>query len=202
MRSFRYALGFLFLTAGLAHAEAIDSFHQAALWAHIPHTEAWTQAVVRVIDHRLDEFEAARDKESFCPGYARASRAQREVCWLRLVGGIVEFESGFRPDEPPFNEGNGVYSVGLMALSTGECPNAPTRKALMNPVANLICGVNKMAALIGNAGAIATSEHGGAAAYWSTLRPAHKVWDPRLRRYLHLGKRTEIMERTRGYRNY
>jgi hypothetical protein len=168
----------------------------------VPRSLAWTRTVVEIVRARLREFEQARDVNEFCPGYADATLAQREVCWLRLVGGVVEFESSFRPDEPPFNEGHGVYSVGLLALSTGECPNAPTQKALMDPVQNLICGVNKMAFLIRRGHAIDNPAHSGASAYWSTLRPPHKVWDPQRQRWLNLGKKDQIIARTRSYRKF
>ncbi len=180
-----------------------NHFHKASLWAQqVAKSQSWTGAVISVVKHRLRDFEQARDKESFCPGYHKATEEQREICWLRLVGGVVEFESSFQADEPPFNEGNGSYSVGLLALSTGECQNAPTVRALRDPVRNLICGVNKMAALIAKGHAIDGPENIGAGAYWSTLRPAHRHWDPMRKRWLNLGKKAQIIARTREYKNF
>ena len=178
-------------------------FHQASLWSRVvKNSLPWTRTVILVVRARIRDLEQARDVESFCPGYRSATPAQREVCWLRLVGGIVEFESSFRPDEPPFYEGNGIYSVGLLALSTGECPNAPTQKALMDPVQNLICGVNKMAFLISRGKSIDSPEHRGASAYWSTLRSPYKVWDKHRQRWLYLGKKDQIIERTKKYKSF
>ncbi|MGZ3650348.1 MAG: hypothetical protein ACXWSC_04100, partial [Bdellovibrionota bacterium] len=147
------------------------------------------------------DFDEAHDVEEFCPGYREASQSQREVCWLRLVGSIVEFESSFQPNEKPFYEGHGVYSVGLLALSTGECPNALTTKLLQDPVRNLICGVNKMAMLVARGHCIDSPDHVGASAYWSTLRPAHKAQLPD-GRWVVLGKKTQIISRTRVYREF
>jgi hypothetical protein len=181
----------------------IPFFHKASLWAKpAPTSLAWTKVVIEVVDKRLRDFELAADKETFCPGYASATLAQRHICWLRVVGGIVEFESSFRPDEPPFHEGNGVYSVGLMALSTGECPNAPDTKGLMDPLKNLVCGVNKMAALIARYKAIDNAEHKGASAYWSTLRPPYQKWDPVRQRWLNLGKQDKIIERSKLFNKF
>lgn len=181
----------------------LSYYHRASLWGgSVANSIAWTQTVLTIIRARMSDFEAARDVESFCPDYAGASRAQREVCWLRLIGGVVEFESSFQPSEKPFYEGNGIYSVGLLALSTGECANAPTQEQLMDPVKNLICGVNKMASLIARGRAIYNPEHDGASAYWSTLRPPHRVYDEDRERWLNLGKRNEIIQRTRLYRQF
>ena len=180
----------------------IGYFHHASLWAnHVSNSVSWTVAVLGIVRVRLHDFEQARDVEEFCPGYGGATQAQREICWIRLVGGIVEFESSFRPDEPPFNEGHGVYSVGLLALSTGECSNALSTKALMDPVQNLICGVNKMAMLISRGHTIDSPDHVGACAYWSTLRPPHKAQLPD-GRWVILGKKNEIIARTKLFRQF
>lgn len=184
-------------------AYELAQFHKASLWAsRAPNSLSWTKTVLAVVSARMSDLDQARDKEVFCPGYSAASLSHRKICWLRLVGGIVEFESSFRADEPPFHEGGGNYSVGLMALSKGECPNAPTEKELLNPVQNLICGVNRMAALIARGNSIENPDNRGASAYWSTLRPAHKRWDPVRQRWLNLGKKALIVARTRTFRNY
>jgi hypothetical protein len=178
------------------------AYHRASLWArHAAHSEPWTQAVISIIRTRIHDFERAADVEVFCPGYREASARQREICWLRLVGGVVEFESSFKPDEKPFYEGHGVYSVGLLALSTGECKNAMTTRELMDPVKNLICGVNRMAMLIARGRAIDSPEHKGACAYWSTLRPPHKAQLPD-GRWVILGKKNQIIDRTKLYRQF
>jgi hypothetical protein len=177
-------------------------FHHASLWAHpVSNSLSWTKTVIAIVRMRQHDFEKANDVETFCPGYAAASRAQKEICWLRLVGGVVEFESSFQPDEKPFYEGHGVYSVGLLALSTGECPNAPGTQDLMDPVKNLVCGVNKMAFLIARGHAIDDPEHNGADAYWSTLRPAHKQQLPD-GRWVMIGKKDEIIARTKLFKQF
>ncbi len=148
----------------------------------------------------MQELERARDVEVFCPGYGKASANQRASCWLLLVAAITKFESSFKPDTS-FREPDGNYSVGLLALSPGECPNAPTMQSLKSAIPNLICGTNKMANLIGRDGFIdGPDPRRGAARYWSTLRAPYKRWDPTRNRYLNLGKRNLIVPLVRGFR--
>lgn len=169
-------------------------------WGQSPERRVWAGAVLGVVRGRMGELERARDLEVFCPGYRQASLAQRQNCWLLLVAAIAKFESAFKP-ATSFREPDGNYSVGLLALSPGECPNAPTMKALMVAVPNLVCGVNKMAHLIGKHGYIDGPADGrGASRYWSTLRAPYKRWDPTRNRWLNLGKRNLILPLVRGFR--
>ena len=146
-----------------------------AAWSALGNTTAWTKAVQSIVQRDLAKFEAAKDVASFCPGYASATLAQRETCWVRLVSGVTQLESDFNPASMYF-ENFGVWSVGLMQLSPGECPNAPTIAALKDPIQNLVCGTAKMATLIAKYGYVTTPDgvH-GAAAYWSTLRGSKKI---------------------------
>jgi len=105
----------------------------------------------------------------------------------------VEYESAFDPADT-YKESNGVYSVGLMQLSNGECANAETVSALKDPVQNLLCGTKKMADLIARYGYVTTPDNThGAAAYWSTLRA------PYVSGSLHLGKKLEVEKITSVY---
>lgn len=176
------------------------TYHRGALWARFGGTESWTATVIAIVQARRADFEQARDIEVFCPGYLRASQAQRDICWLRIIGSIVEFESSFKPAARPFCEGDGVYSVGLMALSTGECPDAMTIPEMMDPVKNLTCGINRMAKLIRRDHVISENNL-GASAYWSTLR---KPYTARLPdgRVFNLGKRDKVIERTRMFSRF
>jgi hypothetical protein len=176
-------------------------FHRASLWVKVANTAPWTAAVLSVVQSRRHDFEQARDVETFCPGYAKATQAQRDICWLRIVGSVVEFESSFRNNAKPFCEGNGVYSVGLLSLSEGECPNAMTLEELTDPAASLICGVNRMAKLINRDHYIESPDNSGASAYWSTLREPYvrKMPDGRT---LHLGKKPQVLERTKQFSRF
>ena len=182
----------------VASDEALDGFASpdAALWSNLRSTDAWTTAVLKVVRNKFSSFEAAKDVETFCPGYRKASQFQKENCWLRLVSAVVRFESSFKPGDS-FREPNGAYSVGLLALSPGECPNAPDIKSLKNPVKNLECGVGKMAKLIASGRYIdGPKGNRGAAAYWSVLRAPY-----RYKKYK-LGKKHLIVPLTKEYRKF
>jgi hypothetical protein len=161
---------------------------------------AWTKAVRAVAAARLHELERASDKDEFCPGYAKASLNQRLNCWVEIVAAVSKFESNFKTDDS-FREPDGHYSVGLLALSTGECPNAETVDELSRAVPNLVCGTNRMARLISQDGYIDGPDgHRGAAGYWSTLRSPYREWDATRKRYLKLGYKDQIMALIRNYR--
>jgi|GEM_PF-4648979 len=178
----------------------LATYHRGSIWSRIGNTERWTAAALAVVQARRIDFEQARDVETFCPGYARANQAQRDICWLRIIGAVVELESSFKYNGRPFCEGNGVYSVGLMALSTGECPNAMTIPELMNPEANLICGINRMAKLIARDHYV-EGEKKGASAYWSVLRTPYRFLHQNGRWYT-LGKRDKVLLRTKLFNRY
>ena len=178
----------------LSTSQPID--YRAAVWNQVSDSEAWTETALREIRTHRSEFEMARDKSDFCPGYETANERNRDICWLRLVSAVVKFESGFNPRDR-FREASGIWSVGLLALSAHECANAPTSESLTNPHKNLVCGIAMMANLIAKDGFIdgpATSR--GAASYWSTLRA------PYVSRHLHVGKKRGVMNYTRQYLDY
>lgn len=154
----------------------------------------WDRVVVETVREEFDKLNEAKDVEEFCPGYARASQAQKESCWQRLISALVYKENDeFNPREV-FVEPAGAPSVGLMMLSRGECRNAPTDEALKNPVENLRCGIKRMAKLIARGDCISCRR--GAAAYWSTLRTPYKAYG------YNLGKKAEIVAMTTNYKSF
>jgi len=169
-------------------------------WGNSAERRRWGNAVLTVVRARIRDLEKARDKEIFCPGYANASALQRQNCWLLVVAAIAKFESAFNPSSS-FREPDGNYSIGMMAMSPGECPNAPDHDDLQVAVPNLVCGTNRMASLIARDGYIdGPHPRRGAARYWSTLRAPYRRWDESRDRYLNLGKRNLILPLVRGYR--
>jgi Transglycosylase SLT domain len=162
-------------------------------WSGVPGTDAWTSAAAAVVGANLASFERAADRELYCPGYDSAPAERRVTCWVRLISAVARYESGFDPTQS-FQEASGNFSVGLLQLSTGECPNAETLDLLKDPVQNIVCGARKMAALIERDGFITSpdSVH-GAAAYWSVLRP------PFGNPGQHLGRRDDVLKITAQY---
>lgn len=165
-----------------------------AAWSHIKGTVSWTQAVVSVVRSHFSKLERAKDISLFCPGYHSSSRSSRETCWIRLVSAVSKFESSFNPHST-FREPNGAMSIGLLALSPGECANASSSAALKNPTRNLICGTRKMAELISAHGYIdGPASRRGAAAYWSVLRKPYRHGKYKL------GKKDQIIAITRQFK--
>lgn len=181
----------------------------APRWGESSVRKPWTEAVLKVVQSRIEDFNKARDVEDFCPGYRTAEPYEQENCWLLLVTAISEHESNFKTSDS-FTEGNGVDSIGLLALSPGECRQAHSARELGDPVRNLLCGVEKMADLVARDKVIDGSRDAkgndlggrsrGIAAYWSTVRPRYKQFDRRRNRYLTLGHKADILGITRRFR--
>lgn len=156
-------------------------------------SKALDPAIHSAVHPLLKKLGLASDIEFFCPGYARATATQQESCWVTLVKAVAFYESGLNP-RATFKEPNGIYSVGLLMLSPGECPKALTMNELKNARANLNCGVDKMASLISKDGLISGAEgHRGASQYWSVLR------EPYTYKQYKLGKKMPIAKLTRQY---
>ncbi len=179
-----------------------QKLYSAALWSKVPEGNYWTSLVVASIREFLPSLERARDINDWCPGYWNASEHHREVCWLRLIGGIVKLESSFKPDDK-FREPSGAWSVGLLALSPKECKRYETVEMLQKPLLNLSCGIGMLARFVERDGYLhGPKEALGASKYWSTLRTPYTQRKPDGKGYYKLGKKPEIQAFTTSYRNY
>lgn len=174
-----------------------DSYYKAALWAKVPNSRAWTEAVIKSVRKVQPSLEIASDIDDFCPKYEKAKQRLKEICWLRLVSGVAELESKFKPSST-FKEPEGEISIGLMQISQGECVLHGNKSPnILDPVNNLKCAIGIMANLI-------KTDHyidgpiwaRGAAAYWSTLRPPYEFLG------LYLGKKSEVIDFTKTYSAY
>lgn len=179
-----------------------QKLYAAALWAKVPEGNFWTSLVIAEVRENLDKLEKARDINDWCPGYWSATEHQREVCWLRLIGAIVKFESSFKPEDK-FREPSGAWSVGLLALSPKECKRYETVEMLQKPLLNLSCGIAKLAGFVERDGYLhGPSEAPGASRYWSTLRTPYTQRKPDGSGHYKLGKKNEIQAFTHPYRSY
>ncbi len=174
-----------------------------------PSHKLWTNTVLSVVRKRMKDFDQARDADTFCPGYHKAELHERENCWVMMIAAIAYKESNYKLISH-FVEGNGVPSIGFLALSAGECPNAPRGADLNDPVKNLTCGTNIMARLIAKDKMISDTDIGpdlvqrrpgrGAAAYWSTLKPKHRVYHRLNKRWYTVGFKHVFVEWLRDYK--
>lgn len=171
---------------------SLSAYHKAAPWSKVRNSQAWTKAAVATIQKRWTSLNRARDVDSFCPGYSKASSTRQMACWIRIVGGIMQKESGFQPNDSMI-ENSGEASVGLMAMSAGQCPNARSSRALKNPIANIECGINVMANLIQQDGYISGPRNKGAARNWSCLRTPYTTYVRSHHKKVRVGFKHEIM---------
>ena len=174
------------------------SYDRAAVWhGHTSQSMSWTTASIQLIREHWSQLNRANDVNEFCPGYHSASRKQQEICWLRIIGGIVQFESDFKPADK-YRESNGVWSVGLMAMSVGQCPGASSMSALQQAIPNLKCGITNFAKWAAEGSSI--SEKRGAGRNWSTLRSPYTVYAGGKR--LSIGKKKQIEAIAMGFKRY
>jgi len=177
------------------------SMHGAAVWSKMPNSLPWTVATIQLIRKNKQLLDTAQDIESFCEDYSQSTPHLQEICWLRIIGAVVQFESDFNPNLG-FQENDGNVSVGLLQMSPSECPESNSTAALRDPQRNLRCGINKMARMINHYGQISGEHNIGAAKTWSVLREPYKAYVKSLGKYVWLGRKDRIIELSSSYSNY
>lgn len=180
------------------HSKEMLLYYRSSVWPRSAANDYWTDLVVAEIRNNWDELNQARDIGKFCPGYRDASRQLQTVCWLRIIGGVVKFESNFKTNDTFFEKDFGYDSVGLFSLSRGECKQAPTDQLLGNPVLNLSCGVRIMARYIAKDDCIAGPEPKscGASKYWAVLNLPYQAGG------LDLGHQEYIIKISTKYKDF
>lgn len=146
----------------------MPEFLGSPIWGRSKERDRWSRTVLEVVRANKKTLDRARDTERFCPGYKNSSQRAQEMCWLIVLSAMTKFESNFNPNTS-LVESNGDVSVGLLAMSGHQCRNAPTIRALKNPIENLKCGTRKMVSLVDDDHFISAGKSGGAA-NWSVLR--------------------------------
>jgi|GEM_PF-1843075 len=113
------------------------------------------------------------DMSALCPYFSKASPAQRKAFWALFFASFARYESGYDP-RTRFREDaslNHVYSEGLLQLSYGDennhagCPLAKAKGNVLDPKANLTCGVAIMKNQLKKKRSVFTASH----YYWSVL---------------------------------
>ncbi len=185
----------LLLAASFAAQAQSKPVYGAAVWPQKFVT--WTQTTVLTIRTVLPALEKAQDIEEFCPSYFQANQRSREICWLRIVGAIVKYESLFRPSTSFGGLGDEKMSVGLMSISPGDSEVAPSVELLKIAELNLQAGIEIMARLISEQGNLSGPEGArGAAGYWAPLRAPYNVGR------FNLGQRDAIIKISSTYASY
>lgn len=168
-------------------------FLGSPVWGRSKDRDRWSKAVLEVVRANKKTLNGAKDIETFCPGYRKSTARAQDMCWLILMSAISKKESDFNPNTS-LTEDNGDVSVGLLAMSGHQCRNAPTIRALKNPIENVKCGTRKMVQLVGKYGFISGGRL-GAGANWSVIRERYQA---RFRGKLRwFGKKHEIVNMTK-----
>lgn len=152
-------------------------------WDGAPQASVWTaEALQQVADHDAELTHLVPgDIDIYCPGYAKASLADRRAFWVSLLSATASYESGFNARASGMN---GRY-VGLMqiTLSTARlygC-DATSTAGLKDGVANLSCAVDIVAPRVAADGMVAGQGNRGIARDWgpwskSRNRAAIAAW--------------------------
>ena len=143
-------------------------------WDHRPEASEWTHRSLTAIAAR-DDVLASRvpaDIAGYCPGYAKASLADRRAFWSGILSAVAKYESSWNPAA----SGGGGRYIGIMQISPKSAAQhgctARTAKALKNGGANLECAVDMAALQVGRDGVVAGSGNRGVGRDWMPLRKA------------------------------
>ena len=87
----------------------------AMRWDHHPNSDDWTEEAVAALRSHGSALPTMvpRDIETWCPGYATASQADREAFWIGLISALAKHESTWNPSAV----GGGGRWFGLVQIS-------------------------------------------------------------------------------------
>lgn len=146
----------------------------AMRWDARPEAAVWTRSALQSVAAR-DAALAAQvpgDIDAFCPGYAKATMANRRAFWVGLMSATAKYESGFNPAAV----GGGGRYIGLMQISPRSAANygcdATSKTALKDGSANLACAVQIFSDHVATDGMVAGSGNRGIARDWGPYHAA------------------------------
>lgn len=140
----------------------------AMRWDAAPRASEWTQtALLQVAEHDAElTHTVPADIDTYCPGYAEASKDERRAFWVGLMSATAKYESGFNQAAVG---GSGRY-VGLMQISVPTARlygcEANSSAELKDGEANLSCAVDIIAPHVAADGMVAGKGNRGIARDW------------------------------------
>ena len=154
-----------------------------AAWSATNRDGTWTRAAENAVAATSLPDQVPRDIRKFCARYSELRSDSRIMFWAGLLSAMAKYESSFNP-ETAFTEtlrdshGNNVISRGLLQISIESANQdryackAAAAKDLHDPVINLSCGAQILAAWVEADGAVTSTDGDivGGARYWSVLR--------------------------------
>lgn len=144
-------------------------------WDHRAEAADWTRATLGALDSHGAALPQSlpADIERFCPGYERASQAERQAFWAGLLSALAKHESTWNPRAV----GGGGRWFGLVQISPrtarGYGCRAQSGAALQEGASNLSCAVRIMARTVSRDGVVAQGGR-GVAADWGPMNVAGK----------------------------
>lgn len=174
----RFATALFALTLATAcpmDAVASPEAAPAARWDHRPEGAHWTKATLRAISTKGRGLVTTRlaDIAEFCPGYPKASEADRRAFWVGLFSALAKHESTWNPRAA--GEGGKYRGLLQIAPATARAYGCDVA-ALYDGAANLSCAVNIAARQVARSGVVTggPGNWGGMASDWGPMRNAKK----------------------------
>jgi hypothetical protein len=182
--------GVLLAPAGCGRKEAAPRLSEASMariapgalpamrWDHRPEAAQWTRAALGALQTHGAALPRSlpADIEGFCPGYERASQAERQAFWAGLISALAKHESTWNPRAV----GGGGRWFGLVQIAPRTARSygcrAQSGAALQEGGANVNCAVRIMARTVARDGVIAKGGR-GVAADWGPMKVAAKRAD-------------------------
>lgn len=147
-------------------------------WDHRENAARWTKASLAALEAHgkaLPEM-VPSDIDQYCPGYPKASHAERKAFWVGLLSALAKHESTWNSKAV----GGGGQWFGLVQISPrtakGYGCKAQSGRALKNGADNLSCAIRIMAHTVPRDGVVSEGWR-GVAADWGPFHTAEKRYD-------------------------
>lgn len=144
-------------------------------WDHRTEANAWTSRALTSLRSNGAALPAIvpHDIDTWCPGYATASKEDREAFWIGLVSALAKHESTWNPAAV----GGGGRWFGLVQISPSTARlygcNAKSGSALKNGADNISCAIRIMSRTVMRDGVVSEGMR-GVAADWGPFHSASK----------------------------
>lgn len=140
----------------------------AMMWDAKSEAAGWTARALAAVAAHDGELagRVPADVATYCPAYAKASRADRRAFWVGLMSATAKHESSFNPKA----SGGGGRYIGLMQIAPATARRAgcaaQSSAALKDAAANLECAVQVFAPHVAADGVVAGNGRQGVARDW------------------------------------
>lgn len=158
---------------------SMSDFRPAMRWDHRDEAHDWTGRTLMAVaqEDQALAMTIPADITEWCPGYPKASLAERRAFWVGLLSALAKHESTWNPQAA----GGGGRWIGLTQIAPATARQygcaATTTAALKDGAANLACAVDIMADQVARDGVVAGAGTRGMGRDWAPFRKANKRAD-------------------------